>query len=268
MRRLFDVCRFFLSPRFSHILSLPHECSPEAVRYYHSELRNFATVLHKAFGKELNEARLLAAINTLNETRLILQQLDGTRKRSAALTDAQYYEAVLQAMTRPKVEFNQVWRARLNELEKDRPTQSGISLVLSGGVLDDLWIIKAIEQAGGHVVADDLCCGSRYFEELVETESDPLLAIAERYVLRVPCARMNALETRINHLLELVEKSGARGVIYYGIKFCDPHLLDWAVLSKELQQRGVPALRCEADYSIVSREPMRTRVDAFLEMLI
>jgi len=268
MRRLFDACRYFLSPTFSHILSLPHRQTSEAAKFYHSELSEFAKSLHECFGAELREENLLEAIAILNETRSILKELGKRRREKSIASDRQYYEILLQAMTQPKREFNQAWRKRLSESESIGASISqNLNLILSGGVLDDFWIIDSIEQAGGHVVADDVCCGSRYFEGPVEGGGDPLLRIAERYIQRAPCARMCGTTARVERILRLVEETNADGVIYYSIKFCDPHALDWTMISQELQRKHVPALRCEADYSSGNREQLRTRIEAFLEML-
>lgn len=268
MRRLFDACKSFLTAPFLHILTLPHARTREAVSFYCSELKSLAAALRGAFGVKLGEEELFDAIIVLNETRSLLNRLDGLRGNSSLLSAGEYYRTLLQAMTQPKHEFNSRWRDRLQEHEPDHPqAEDRVRLILSGGVLDDPWIIDAIEEAGGHVVGDDLCCGSRYFENSVEPEGDLFLRIAERYIQRPPCARMSAVESRTQHILELVERTEAEGVIYYAIKFCDSHLLDWVTINRELQKRGIPSLRCEADYSIGNREQIRTRLQAFLEML-
>jgi benzoyl-CoA reductase/2-hydroxyglutaryl-CoA dehydratase subunit BcrC/BadD/HgdB len=268
MRRLFDACRYFLSPAFSHILSLPHRQTAEAAQFYRAELSEFAKSLHECFGAEFGEENLVESIALLNETRAILKELEKVSRQEKVVSDRQYYEIMLQAMTQPKRKFNQIWRRRLKQLTSTGPRSSNeINLILSGGVLDDLWIIDAIEQAGGHVVADDLCCGSRYFEGPVKSGGDPMLRIAERYIQRAPCARMSGTAARIERLLQLAEQTNAHGIVYYSIKFCDPHMLDWTMISQELHRKNIPALRCEADYSAGNREQIRTRIEAFLEML-
>jgi benzoyl-CoA reductase/2-hydroxyglutaryl-CoA dehydratase subunit BcrC/BadD/HgdB len=268
MRRLFDTCRHFLPLKFSHILSLPHARTPEAVHYYYRELKRFAGALREFRGRELKQDELLHSIKLVNETRALLKEMDEARKTTTAFSGSHYYQALLEAMTGSKTGFNQFWRGRISKSEA-RAASAGarINLVLTGGVLDDTWIIDEIEEAGGRVVADDLCCGGRYFDSLVETGGDPLLRIAERHIRRAPCARMDATEARCKRLFELVGSTNARGVIHYAIKFCDPHALDWAMLNQELHREGIPTLRCEADYSTGNREQIKTRVEAFIEML-
>ena len=268
MRRLSDVWRANLSPGFSHMLALPHLSTHKAAQFYVSELNGLTGSLNEHFGLNISDEDLRHGIETMNETRSLLCELDRLRRTSLSMSGKRFYETLQQAMTRPKQDLNKWLR---NLLEDDDilggTSEAGINVVLAGGVLDDPWVVGAIEEADGRVVADDLCCGSRYFEGLTSTEDEPLLAIAERYIFRAPCARMSDTETRVNRLIRLVEETGARGLIYYSVKFCDPHMLDWVTIGRELQSRGIPALRCETDYSVSGRERLKIRIEAFLEML-
>jgi benzoyl-CoA reductase/2-hydroxyglutaryl-CoA dehydratase subunit BcrC/BadD/HgdB len=268
MRRLLDVWRHKLSPRFFHVLSLPHVWEAGAVEFFQAELGRLLCTLSEFAGKEITQDDLRRGIALMNETRALLRRLDVLRRTNSSLTGVEFYQILLNAMTRPKQEFNAGLRERLRELETQAAeSENSIRIVLSGGALDDPWVVEAVENAGGRVVADDLCCGSRYFEGLASTEGEPLRAIAERYILRALCARMSDTDDRVERLLGLIEESGAQGLIYYSVKFCDPHMLDWAPISEALHVRGIPALRCETDYSQSERERMRTRIEAFLEML-
>ena len=78
---------------------------------------------------------------------------------------------------------------------------------------------------------------------------------------------MPGLERRFEYLKELVESSGAAGVIYSTVKFCDSHLYDLPLLDKDLRQAGIPFLWLENDYEWTGLGQLRTRVEAFLEML-
>ncbi len=268
MRRLFDACSYFLPTSFFHILALPHRCDENAARFYFSELTKLRDALSTLVGSPITEELLLESIALMNEMRALLQELEVAQRNYSPLPSSEYYRIILQSMTQPKRKFAEFLRSRLNELKEKQPLNPrGVKLLLSGGILDDIWIIEAIERAGGHVVADDLCCGNRYFSGLVESGGNPLQRIAERYIQRRPCARMCAVEDRVSHLLELVRDTGARAVIYYAIKFCDPHMLDWVMINQELQRAGIPALRFEADYSAANREQLKTRLEAFLEMI-
>lgn len=266
MRRLYDVWCLNLSPEFSHFLTLPHQTTPEAVEFFASELRGLTDALAAHFGASMSDDDLARGIKVMNETRSLLGRLDERRRAGSSASGARFYEILTDAMIRPKREVNADLIAMLGEMDESG-RDGGINIMLSGGVLDDPWVVSAIEQAGGRVVADDLCCGSRYFDGQVSVEGDPLLAIARRYIEKAQCARMTDNTVRFDRLMQTIEDTGTRGLIYYCVKFCDPHTLDWVLAAKRLQSMGIPALRCETDFSISARERMRTRIEAFLEML-
>ncbi|MBW2022390.1 MAG: 2-hydroxyacyl-CoA dehydratase, partial [Deltaproteobacteria bacterium] len=50
-------------------------------------------------------------------------------------------------------------------------------------------------------------------------------------------------------------------------KFCDPYLYEFPYLKAELQRWGIPSLFLEGEYRGRAGGGLRTRVQAFLEML-
>jgi benzoyl-CoA reductase/2-hydroxyglutaryl-CoA dehydratase subunit BcrC/BadD/HgdB len=268
MRRLFDVWCTHLSPGFAHCLALPHLATPEAAALYAAELEKFVDTLNKHFALDISDSDLRSGIRIVNETRRLLQELKDVHRTSGAISDKEFFEILRDAMSRPKEDFNPWLRHRLDEVGSAvKNARHGINIVLAGGVLDDTGFLDVITDAGGTVVADDMCFGSRYYRELTSLEEPPLAAIANRYIFRTPCARMFATEERVEHLLRLVEESNASGLIYFMIKFCDPHALDWVTLARKLHARGISVLHCESDYSTGGRERMKIRIEAFMEIL-
>ena len=57
------------------------------------------------------------------------------------------------------------------------------------------------------------------------------------------------------------------GIIYHTLKFCDQFQYDCPALKEELEDVGVPLLYLEGDYTTGGFGQMKTRVQAFTEML-
>ncbi|OGO30900.1 MAG: hypothetical protein A2Z29_01465 [Chloroflexi bacterium RBG_16_56_11] len=74
-------------------------------------------------------------------------------------------------------------------------------------------------------------------------------------------------QRRFDHVFRLIEEFRAEGVIFYTLKFCDPFLYDLPQLKEQLAGRGVPALVLEGDYTPGTLGRVRTRIEAFIEML-
>ncbi len=66
-------------------------------------------------------------------------------------------------------------------------------------------------------------------------------------------------------LLEVLGKF--YGVIHYGLSFCQPYTMEAFKVEKALKVANVPMLTIETDYSMEDVEQLKTRVEAFVEMV-
>ena len=141
-------------------------------------------------------------------------------------------------------------------------------ILLAGGICNHPDIYTVIEEAGGVVVGDDLCTGSRYFGGLVDETADPIGAIAGRYLERVICpAKHRGLTDRADHLIRLARQRRAEGVIFFLLKFCDPHAFDVPYLKEALDREGIPGMVLEVDDRLQADGQLKTRFEAFIEMI-
>ena len=59
----------------------------------------------------------------------------------------------------------------------------------------------------------------------------------------------------------------ANGVIHYGLQFCQPYLMESMPLEKALEEKDIPTLRIDTDYSMEDVGQLKTRIEAFIEQL-
>jgi benzoyl-CoA reductase/2-hydroxyglutaryl-CoA dehydratase subunit BcrC/BadD/HgdB len=59
----------------------------------------------------------------------------------------------------------------------------------------------------------------------------------------------------------------ADGVIHFGLQFCQPYLMEAIPVEKALESKNIPVLRIETDYSMEDVGQLKTRIEAFAEML-
>jgi benzoyl-CoA reductase subunit C len=173
------------------------------------------------------------------------------------------------SMVMPKEQFNPLAAELVELLSKEAPGQREPRLILIGPVLDDPTVLDIIDDLRACVVGDDLCTGSRYFDQpVVEIEEgDPIKALADRYLKRWPCPIKHSLRgQRGEHLLELVEERKADGLVFTLQKFCEPHAFDYAIVKETLDAAGVPHLLLELEHTPAAGQ-LRTRLEAFSEML-
>ena len=127
-----------------------------------------------------------------------------------------------------------------------------------------------VETSGAIVVAEESCVGERSTRDLVDetgkTLDEMIDAIVGRY-FKIDCACFTPNEERIRHILELAKDFKVNGVIHYSIQFCTPYSVEAFKVEKALQDKGIPCLKIETDYGMEDVGQLKTRIEAFLEMV-
>ncbi|MDD5170008.1 MAG: 2-hydroxyacyl-CoA dehydratase family protein, partial [Syntrophales bacterium] len=159
----------------------------------------------------------------------------------------------------------------LTELKKTLPQTAspgkGIPVLVSGSLIERPDVLCLLEESGGMVVADDLCTGLRNFVPAYGAGADPLDRLIDRTLNRFPCPSRASAEERLPRLLQLLESSKARAVVFIFQRFCTPHLGDHPFLSAALRERQIPSMMVEMEESGTMEGQMRTRFEGFFEML-
>jgi benzoyl-CoA reductase/2-hydroxyglutaryl-CoA dehydratase subunit BcrC/BadD/HgdB len=127
-----------------------------------------------------------------------------------------------------------------------------------------------VESAGAVIVGEESCVGERGTRNLTaesgQTIDEMLEAIVDRY-FQVDCAIFTPNQERLTHIEEMVAAYKADGVIHYGLQFCQPYLMESIPVEKALEEKNIPCLRIETDYSMEDMGQLKTRVEAFVEVL-
>jgi benzoyl-CoA reductase/2-hydroxyglutaryl-CoA dehydratase subunit BcrC/BadD/HgdB len=153
-------------------------------------------------------------------------------------------------------------------LEKQGESNAtGVPILVSGSIIEEPRVLEILEESGARVVADDLCTGLRHFYPADGEGGGPIERLIDRYMNRFPCPSRSKAEDRITMISELIKRSGAEGVVFLFQKFCTPHLADHPALAKQLKQMGIPSIVVEMEEAGVNEGQLRTRLEAFFEML-
>lgn len=164
---------------------------------------------------------------------------------------------------------------QLNDLAKKQPSSPPgfLSVVLTGSPI--LWpnwkTLDIMEEAGAFVVADTLCSGTQRIFDPVQvdewTNEGMIRALALRYFSATLCPCFVDSADLIDRVLELVQDYGARGVVSHNLRLCQLVDMDMVRLRVALRERGIPFLDIHTDLSMEDREQIKTRVEAFLEIV-
>ena len=268
--KTYDMWTHYSKVPHLYLINTPHTNTETAHRFFYREIVKFKEWLEHTFKTQITEDSLKHAVAVYNENRDLLRRIyDLKLKKPPLISGTEYLEIALSGLVMPKAEHNSLMKQLLDMVERrsDLPPE-GLRLMVSGSVMDNTELVKLIESVGGTVVADDWCTGSRYFWNNVELGStDPLKAIAKRYLDKVPSSFMFNCEQRFNHTAELAKRFEVDGVIMFLIKYCDTHMFDAPHLRDELKTMGLPVLYLEWEHSMSGSASLKTRIEAFVEMV-
>ncbi len=189
------------------------------------------------------------------------------QRQHLSLSDSGFYRLIRSREYLPAERFTELAERAL--AETDHVKDDGrIPILLSGIMPEPMGTLDALSEAGSVVVADDLaCCGRRLYPP---GESDkPFTRMAERILNGPPdSTRGDSIESRCAHLLQLVQTYGARGVVFYEVKFCEPELFDLPLLRKALIEAEIHSITVEVDINEPLPQRLLTRLEAFVEMMV
>ena len=278
--RIYDIWNYFKPRPFSHYLNVPHMLDSASFEFFEDELKSMRQALGKFAGAELTDNRLREAISLHNEHRGLLRRLYELRKSDPPLiSGTEIVKVVVASMTVPVREANDVLRQVIVEVSArrpDGPQKRPARILVYGTEMDDDSFVRVIEECGANVVMDDLCIGTKYFWDDVAEEGDPMHGLADRYLDKIRCARTyrqppgdhaSDMQTRFGYLKEFASKWGVNGVILCAMRFCDTVELDVPDVRDYLTGLGYPVLHLEHDYSSAAIGQLKTRIQAFLEMI-
>jgi len=226
------------------------------------ELRRLANQLAEITGHEPTSREWDAAFAAEEAADQALADLYENRS-NRAVTDRHFYTVVRAREYLPAEDFVALAAA----LPAGEPLEGGLGLMVSGIVAEPMELFDRLNEMGAQVVADDLACGARRLYPFSD-RSDPFARIAERLMGNPPDpTRGSPIEQRIDMLQAQMADAGARGLLIYDVKFCEPELFDVPLVSRHLRAAGYPVVHVEVEIGETLSNQTVTRLQAFVEML-
>jgi benzoyl-CoA reductase/2-hydroxyglutaryl-CoA dehydratase subunit BcrC/BadD/HgdB len=256
----------FLRPQSAVLpLYLPRGRREADLEFLTRELRAAHRQLEAAIGRTPTPQALSDAIRREETADAHLAELHRQRSH-LGLSNTGFYRLVRSREYLPAETFATLAQNALAHAGPPHPDLA-IPVLLSGIVPEPMALLDALTELGAQVVGDDLAaCGRRLYPP--GRSDEPFRRMAERIIHAPPDpTRGSPIQERARHLLDLVNRTGARGVIFHEVKFCEPELFDLPFLRQELQRSGIPSVIIEVDLNDPLSQQVLTRIGAFLEML-
>ena len=271
---LYRAWKDYFNPAYSHFIQVPHMPDhPTSHDFFKRELDRFKKSIETLIGNPISRERLQEAIELHNQNRGLLRELNELRKEEPPrVSGTEMTQTLIAVMSLPVVEANEVVRQVTNEVktrQHSSPKKQARVLVY-GSQIDDIPFVQLVEESGANVVMDDLSVGTRFYWSDVEITEDLLDGLATRYLEKIMCPRTfreGKPSERFRYILDYAKEFNVKGVILYTHRFCDTHNIDVPDLRDYLREEGLAVIHLEDDYTLTSVEPLRTRAQAFAEVI-
>ena len=260
-----------------HILELPkRQNTPQAKTLWREELVRLKERVEKDFHVTITDEMLKEAIRRRNMERKLLKELyELSTMTPPPLTGMRQ----LQILFGSQFKFN--WEEKIREIENaiagirqaydggERPVSASAPRILVtgcpiGGVTEK--VVRVIEEAGGVVVVFENCTGAKQMDRQCREEGDPLTNLADHY-LQIGCAVMTPDTNRFELLERLCRQFHIDGVVEMTLQACHPYAVEAHSVKLFMQEKNIPYLQLETDYSTADIGQLSTRAGAFVEML-
>ncbi len=263
-----------------HVIHLPNIPDKErSLDSWREEIVRFKEALEERFGVEITDEKLRKAIKLQNIERSQMAQLYELGKLDPPAATGLQMRSVLVSEYFMMDKQNKIDKTErmLQLLRKNweqgkgpyAPDARPLRILVSGAGLDGVVdkTLAVIEELGAAIVCYEGCCGIMNMRRPVdEAAEDPMTAIADKY-LEVPCAVMSPNNSRFEQFRETLEEWRVDGVISITVHACNPFDIENKKLADICADTGTPFLHVRTDYSPGDEGQVRTRIEAFLEML-
>ena len=148
--------------------------------------------------------------------------------------------------------------AEIGRREK-APLPRGPRIFIDGACLDNIELIKLVEETGGNVVGDTICNGTRDHFPLTDVGGDPIDALSGRYLGKVNCPKTyrenkagtfeGDIASRFGDIGAYAREFKVDGAILYVYKYCDPFGFEVPARKAYYKSIQVPLLHLEDVYS-------------------
>ena len=265
-----------------YVMELPNSQSPDALELWKKEVIKFKEKLESHFGVTITDEQVRQAARIKNAERAALREFYELMKLKPAPMLGQDLYKVLYGATfkfdkeaipgevhalveRIKAEYEAGGEdsPRVKLAGRPRILVTGSPI---GGVTEK--VIRALEDNGAQVVVFENCSGAKAVDEDVDEDAPDIYdALARRY-LNIGCSCMTPNPNRFQLMGRLIDEYQVDAVVDVILQACHTYNVEsYKIRRFVTEEKGIPYLSLETDYSTSDVGQLNTRMAAFVEML-
>lgn len=259
-----------------YIMELPNTQREDALVLWKNEIIRFKEYLEKKFDITITEDAIREAIKINNDVRRSLKNLYEVMQNDPAPIKGQDLFKVLYGSTFKfdkkaiPAEVNGLVEKIKKEYADGKMEEKKPRILITGCPIGGATekVIRAVEDNGGIVVTYESCSGAKSIDKLVDEDNpDVYDALARRY-LNIGCSVMTPNPNRLELLGRLIDEYKVDGVVEMTLQACHTYNVETRAIRKFVnEEKKLPYINVETDYSQADVGQLNTRIAAFIEML-
>jgi benzoyl-CoA reductase/2-hydroxyglutaryl-CoA dehydratase subunit BcrC/BadD/HgdB len=307
MKRLNDLFLNYKKENLSFMLDVPKNNDENSILFFADRLKKlfeFIKTINPENNTGIKD--LINAIEIINKKRKLLSILTDIYESGSndRISTSQYFNILDMASSSDNKIFLSELEDFIKNFQKNIPggktfpgekyINSNNNIMVIGNYINDSNFWDIFTDLDIKVISGDLCISSRYFdfqvnykeaddkdkkernglnpgfEDLKNEDNAPdsiFRFIANSYLKKPLCFRMTSLNEKLKSITERINTGNIKAIIFTSLKFCDNTLYFYPELKKELVKLNIPSLYLDVEYGKSSYGQLRTRIEAFYEML-
>jgi benzoyl-CoA reductase subunit C len=276
MRRLYDIASRYVPEIEIFMLDVPRTVTRQSIDFFALNLQRMAGFLEEKVCEEPISLDCLrqALITTERKNALMekAKKMYCSGKYPVGLKD--YFDIFKASLTSEARSFNSELEKYLGDLknQKSQAHNQKKNVMVMGNYINDEKLWDILSSLDVRLCIDDICFSHRAMTgaDDVPVSGDKgqfFRSLASRYLKKPACFRMADLGDKLAKTREEIKTAKIDALIYVSLKFCDTALYFYPFLKEELTSLAVPSLFLEIEHNKTSVGQIRTRIEAFLEMI-
>ena len=210
------------------------------------ELRRLIDTLEKWSGNKITPDAVKDAIVLCNEYREALNAFIEFRKKgNCRVTGSEALVVIGGSMYLDRKEAIETVKA-VTEEAAGWPEAEGTRIYYVGSPQEITEVYEIAESAGCNIVGEDHDMGDRMFDGMVRTDIEPVSAIAQRLLDRMPGSEKGSISNRVKFVGEKLEETEAELFLTFMNNNDEAYVWDYPSIKKKvLDPKGLPSATVE-----------------------
>ncbi len=289
MRRLKDYVSYYEKELPVFMLDIPRKPDKSSLDFFADNLKKLWAFLCKINNIDPEETeRIKISTTAIDRKRMLLKKLTGQYENQyenegrQLVTSSDYFNIINISLNSRAEIFNDELEEYIKSIKPDIKNNSrennfyknSLEIMIVGNYLNDDNFWSVFENLNVRLVSSDLCITYRYFDiesvnqnETMSGNNDIFDDIAYSYISKPACYRMAGISLKLEQMRTKISDNNIKGVIFASLKFCDNTLYSFPAVKEELNKMKIPSIFLDIEYGKSSYGQLKTRIEAFIEML-